>query len=364
MVVHNPNNWHWVDKNCMRWARTYFEEKLIGLNTNNSNNKTHFAEIKSISSFEGDCEVSQRKGKVISLFDLQIVLLFNGKVNSNLVEGSISIPEISFDSELTDYQFDISVYKETSELNEIKTIIRDSLLPQLRIIFQQFGPDLLSEQGNNIQVPENEVNSNLTKENQQKTVKTSQPTTTTSSATSETATTKTESTEINTVKKQTGTVASEKKETAKNTGDANRSTIHLEPSFIVPASEIYNTFINKERMMAFTRGSIRIKKSKDSNSKNLLINDEFELFDGNISSELIEANQDKKLIFKWRLSEWPTKVWSNLEMTFHESKEYHETKVQVTWSGIPVGEEDRVRNNFENYYVRPIKLTFGFGVVL
>ncbi|KAG0668930.1 hypothetical protein C6P45_004280 [Maudiozyma exigua] len=352
MVVHNPNNWHWVDKNCMRWARTYFEEKLIGLNTKATNNKTHYAEIKSISSFEGDCEVSQRKGKVISLFDLQMVLLFSGTVNSHSVEGSISIPEIAFDSEITDYQFDISVYKETSELNEIKPIIRDSLLPQLRTIFQQFGPDLLSEQGNNIQVPENEVNSNLTKENQQKTAKIIQS-----------IEKKPESAET---KQKSDIVKSPvtEKETAKNTGDANRSTIHLEPSFIVPASEIYNTFINKDRMMAFTRGSIRIKKSKDSNSKNLLINDEFELFDGNISSELIEANQDKKLIFKWRLSEWPTKVWSTLEMTFHESKEYHETKVQVTWSGIPVGEEDRVRNNFENYYVRPIKLTFGFGVVL
>lgn len=354
MVVHNPNNWHWVDKNCMRWARTYFEEKLIGLNTKSSNDNTHHAEIKSISSFEGDCEVSQRKGKVISLFDLQMVLLFNGTVNSHSVEGSISIPEIAFDSELTDYQFDISVYKETSELNEIKSIIRDSLLPQLRTIFQQFGSDLLSEQGNNIQVPEDEVNSNLTKENQKQTVK---------KIIQSSEKKPEESAEI---KQKSDIVKNSvtEKETAKNTGDANRSTIHLEPSFIVPASEIYNTFINKERMMAFTRGSIRIKKSKDSNSKNLLINDEFELFDGNISSELIEANQDKKLIFKWRLSEWPTKVWSTLEMTFHESKEYHETKVQVTWSGIPVGEEDRVRNNFENYYVRPIKLTFGFGVVL
>ena len=245
MVVHNPNNWHWVDKNCMRWARTYFEEKLIGLNTDATNNKTHYAEIKSISSFEGDCEVSQRKGKVISLFDLQIVLLFNGTVNSNPVEGSISIPEIAFDSELTDYQFDISVYKETTELNEIKTIIRDSLLPQLRSIFQQFGPDLLSEQGNNIQVPENEVNSNLTKENQQKTIKKSE-------TTGETITKKTESAE--TMTKPAAAVV--EKKTAKNTGDANRSTIHLEPSFIVPASEIYNTFINKDRMMAFTRGSI------------------------------------------------------------------------------------------------------------
>lgn len=36
----------------------------------------------------------------------------------------------------------------------------------------------------------------------------------------------------------------------------------------------------------------------------------------------------------------------------------------VKWSGIPVGEEDRVRGNFEDYYIRSIKITFGFGAVL
>ncbi|CAB4255017.1 similar to Saccharomyces cerevisiae YDR214W AHA1 Co-chaperone that binds to Hsp82p and activates its ATPase activity [Maudiozyma barnettii] len=352
MAVQNPNNWHWVDKNCMRWAREYFESKLIGLETNDaSSSTTQYVKIKNISSFEGDCEVSQRKGKVISLFDLQMVVLFEGHVNSHELEGSISIPEISFDSEREEYQFDISIYKETSELNEVKPIIREKLLPQMRDIFQQFGKDLLAAQGNDIQVPENQVNSQFTKANQQQ-IPTSSTTvsTTTSSVPKD-------------VKKQT-TSTTTSAVTTTNSGDANRTTIHLEPSFIVPATEIYSTFIDKDRIMAFTRGSVRVTKSKDSNSKKLVVGDQFELFDGNIASELIEANSDKSLTFKWRLSEWPTKVWSTLQMTFHESKEYHETKVQVAWSGIPVGEEDRVRNNFENYYVRPIKLTFGFGVVL
>ncbi|SMN20895.1 similar to Saccharomyces cerevisiae YDR214W AHA1 Co-chaperone that binds to Hsp82p and activates its ATPase activity [Maudiozyma saulgeensis] len=349
MVVNNPNNWHWVDKNCMRWARTYFENKLIGLETGTTNNDKYI-KIKDISSFEGDCEVSQRKGKVISLFDLQMVILFEGQINQKNLEGSISIPEISFDSEINDYQFDISIYKETSELNEIKPFIKEKILPEMREIFQQFGKDLLSEQGNNIQVPENQVNSQFTKANQQQL-----PTSTVTAS----ATAIPKKSETKEIKKTTSsnTIRS-------NSGDANRTTIHLEPSFIVPASEIYSTFIDKDRLMAFTRGSVRVIDSKNLNSKQLIVGDKFELFDGNISSELIEVDLNKSLIFKWRLSEWPTKVWSTLQMTFYESKEYHETKVQVKWSGIPIGEEDRVRNNFENYYVRPIKLTFGFGVVL
>lgn len=68
--------------------------------------------------------------------------------------------------------------------------------------------------------------------------------------------------------------------------------------------------------------------------------------------------------FPLKLKDWSAAFNSTIEMTFHESQEFHETKLQVKWTGIPVGEEDRVRANFEEYYVRSIKLTFGFGAVL
>lgn len=349
MVVHNPNNWHWVDKNCIGWARDYLTKHLVELSTGDSSDDK-FAKIKSISSIEGDCEVNQRKGKVISLFDLQLVILVDGHVGDEEFEGSISVPEVAFDSGIDDYQFDISIYKENSKLNEIKPTIREDLLPKLRELFQRFGKDLLIEHGNDIQVPENQVNSQFTKSNQQESFK-----------------------ETNTVIKNNDVdaqtpvvknVIKEEKKIAISSTGGNKTTIHLEPSFIVPATEIYTTFIDKERIMMFSRGSVRVTDSKNTSSKTLIVGDKFELFDGNISCELIETKENTLLVFKWRLRDWPSKIWSTLNMEFHESKEYHETKVQVTWSGIPVGDEDRVRANFENYYVRPIKLTFGFGVVL
>ena len=103
---------------------------------------------------------------------------------------------------------------------------------------------------------------------------------------------------------------------------------------------------------------------KGSSSGELSIGEKFELFGGNVTSELIEKSEGVKLVFNWRLNDWRKGNVSRLQMEFHESKEYHETKMQVTWTGIPIGEEDRVRGNFEEYYVRSIKLTFGFGAVL
>lgn len=345
MVVHNPNNWHWVDKNCFNWAREYFNEKVTGLNTGENDGK--YAEIASISSFEGDCEVNQRKGKVISLFDLNMVMLIKGNVKGEPFEGSIQVPEVAFDSQESDYQFDVSVYKETSQLNEIKPVIREKLLPQLRSIFQKFGHDLLVTHGSDIQVSEESVNSTFTKANQQDSFNGS-----VAAKESKPAVQK-----AHTADK----TASAKQETNGAFGGGNTSAIHLEPTFNVPAEELYRTFVDKQRIMAWSRS---FASRSGGNGPALAVGDTFELFGGNVTSELIEAQENKKLVFSWRLSDWRDKVNSKLSMEFHESKEYHETKLQVTWSGIPVGEEDRVRGNFEEYYVRSIKITFGFGAVL
>ena len=359
MVV-NPNNWHWVDKNCIDWARDYFKSKLVKLNTGEHDGK--YAEIKSVSSIEGDCEVNQRKGKVISLFDLKIAMLIQGHVNEDKFEGSIVVPEVAFDSDIDDYQFEISIYKETSKLNEVKPVIREHLLPQLRTIFQQFGKDLLFEHGNDIQIPEDQVHSQYTKANQKNSFASVSSTT----STKKTATSVNKLTSVKDTSSKTVVKTLDNKEIpVVNTGGANTVTIHLEPSFNAPALEIFNTFIEKERIMMWSRSPIReFDGNKGIGSQYLMIGDRFELFNGNIESELVESKLGSKLVLKWRLKDWRDKLYSIMDMEFHESPEYHETKIQLTWSGIPVGEEDRVRANFEDYYVRPIKLTFGFGVVL
>lgn len=364
-TVVNPNNWHWVDKNCINWARTYLQTKLVDLNTGDEHGGK-YAEIKAVSSIEGDCEVNQRKGKVISLFDLKVTMLTQGHVDDEPFEGSIMVPEIAFDSEIDDYQFDISIYKETSKLNEVKPVIREFLLPQLRERFQQFGKDLLLEHGNDIQVPKEQVKSEFTKANQQSSFVAVEKDTCDAKekGAAAAAAAFVNHKSKNNVKSTTNT-SNKKSIPVVNTSGGNTVTIHLEPSFNVPAFEIFNTFIDKERILLWSRSPIKEGEgNKGNGSPYLMVGDTFELFNGNIESELIESKLGSKLVIKWRLKDWRENLWSLMDMEFHESKEYHETKIQLTWSGIPVGEEDRVRANFENYYVKPMKLTFGFGVVL
>ena len=76
MVLHNPNNWHWVNKDVSPWAREYLEKELIGVKAEQDGVS---AEVSKILSMDGDVDVSQRKGKVITIFDVNLKLEYTGK---------------------------------------------------------------------------------------------------------------------------------------------------------------------------------------------------------------------------------------------------------------------------------------------
>ena len=76
MVLHNPNNWHWVNKDASAWTRSYLDENLTKISAE-ENGVT--AKVTKVVSSDGDVDVSQRKGKVITLFDLKVQLEYEGE---------------------------------------------------------------------------------------------------------------------------------------------------------------------------------------------------------------------------------------------------------------------------------------------
>ena len=75
MVLHNPNNWHWVNKDVAAWAREHVEKQLKAISVEADGAS---AKVDQVLTFDGDVDVSQRKGKVITLFDVKLVLEYNG----------------------------------------------------------------------------------------------------------------------------------------------------------------------------------------------------------------------------------------------------------------------------------------------
>ena len=75
MVLHNPNNWHWVNKDVSGWAKDFLAQEVVGVSAEEGDTS---AKVDSIMSMDGDVDVSQRKGKVITLFDVKLQLEWSG----------------------------------------------------------------------------------------------------------------------------------------------------------------------------------------------------------------------------------------------------------------------------------------------
>lgn len=75
MVLHNPNNWHWVNKDARSWAKDYLTQKVCAVSAEENGVS---AKISRLQSMDGDVDVNQRKGKVITLFDVKVQLEYEG----------------------------------------------------------------------------------------------------------------------------------------------------------------------------------------------------------------------------------------------------------------------------------------------
>lgn len=75
MVLHNPNNWHWVNKDVSGWSKKWFDDNLTKIEAKEGDVS---AKISKVVSMDGDCDVAQRKGKVITIFDVKLTLEFTG----------------------------------------------------------------------------------------------------------------------------------------------------------------------------------------------------------------------------------------------------------------------------------------------
>ncbi|CAH01593.1 Hch1p [Kluyveromyces lactis] len=129
MVVLNPNNWHWVDKNTLGWTNDYLNRRFT--NWQHSNDE-YLVTVEKLKSCSGDSNVSQRKGKVICYFDLHLefdaVLTKEGE---EVCRGTITVPEFMHDE--SDFEVNLNSFGSN------KNVVRD-------VVLERFVSDLLSYQ--------------------------------------------------------------------------------------------------------------------------------------------------------------------------------------------------------------------------
>ncbi|KAF2401027.1 hypothetical protein EJ06DRAFT_476746 [Trichodelitschia bisporula] len=328
MVLHNPNNWHWVSKDAAPWAKDWLDKELSGVSATEGDAS---AKIDKVLSMDGDVDVSQRKGKVIAIYDVKLQLEFSGKIGEDIeASGTITIPEVAYDTQVDEYTFNTDLYSETDAKTPIRNLVISKIIPQLREMLPKLGPALIAENAKDIQhAPGSDPSSGF-----------STPRLISSSS-------------LNKDPKPVAQPTTAGKPGAR----VNVTTLTDSEEFRTTAEELFTTFTDPGRLAAFTRAPPKVFEGAKPGGK-------FELFGGNVSGEFLELDKPVSLVQSWRLAQWPAGHYSTLKIRFEQNNVDAVTVMRVDWEGVPVGQEEVTRRNWGEYYVRSIKTTFGFGTVL
>jgi activator of HSP90 ATPase len=224
-----------------------------------------------------------------------------------------------------DTQFEIDIYSETKEKQAVKDLVRSKIVPQLRDALGKLGPALITEHAKDIQ---HAANSN--------------PSSGVATPTWHPQRDRT-STAVGAQSTTTNTAQS----------SVNTTTVTATDEFRTTAEEMFQTFTDPQRIAAFTRGKPQIFEGAKAGGK-------FSIFDGNVTGEFTILEPGKRIVQKWRLAQWPEGHMSSQEIVFDQNDMDKVTNARVTWSGVPVGQEEVVKRNWEGYYIRSIKQTFGY----
>ena len=133
----------------------------------------------------------------------------------------------------------------------------------------------------------------------------------------------------------------------------NTTTLTDQEEFRTTAEELFKTFTEEDRLAAFTRARPKTFEGAKKGGK-------FELFDGNVAGEYLELEEPTKIVQSWRLKQWPEGHYSKQDIEFVQNDEDGVTVMRVTWTGVPLGQEEVTKENWGEYYVRSIKRTFGY----
>lgn len=328
MVLHNPNNWHWVNKDVAPWAKNYLDKELTQISAEEDGVS---AKIDKVVSMDGDVDVSQRKGKVITIFDVRVKLEYSGKnQEGEEASGTITIPEVAHDTEEDEYVFEVDVYSDEKSKQPVKELVRSKILPQLRKGLAKLGPAVMAEHGKDIQhAPGSNPSSGF-----------STPKVYSSSSVNKS----TPKPDVASQKSSSGAVV-------------NVTTINDSTEFRTDAASLFQTFTDPQRIAAFTRSPPKTFTGAKPGGT-------FELFGGNVSGEYLELEDPTHIVQKWRLAQWPAGHYSTLSMWFDQNDVDAVTVMRVEWKGVPIGQEEPTKTNWDQYYIRSIKTTFGFGSVL
>ncbi|KAJ3046072.1 hypothetical protein HDV00_003822 [Rhizophlyctis rosea] len=303
----------------MPWANEYIKQQLVGQTVDDAGVKATITEVVSV---DGDVNINQRKGKLITIYDLSINARWKAEAADGFsATGKVQLPEFMHDTEEDEIVYEITVDDESKETDKIKEVVRKKLSAAIGRQLRDFSKKMIEANGKDVHIAPEEMKGHPV-------LKTYTPKPPVSSASS--------------------TVSQGK---AGVLGGLTAITQKIE--LVASASDIYETLLDPQRVRVWTRGRAEITKE---------VGGAFNLFDGNITGSNVELVPNKKIVQEWRLKSWPSDHYSTVTLELQQGDD--STTVHLTQREVPIGEKDVTENNWNYYYWNSIKSSFGYGALI
>lgn len=115
-------------------------------------------------------------------------------------------------------------------------------------------------------------------------------------------------------------------------------------TFKATPHEVFELLMDSKKHSGFTGDKAII--SREAGGK-------FSAYDGYITGENLEIVKDKKIVQRWRASDWPEGTESKVTFSFEETS--GGTKMKFTHEGVPDEFYDDIKQGWIDFYWTPMK---------
>lgn len=313
-------HYHWKTKGCTPWAKNHITEATVGKSV--TVGKSGHVKVDRLSSFEGDVELGNRKGKLITIYDCSITYAWSGASDDGTeANGTITFPEVSheIEDEGDEYRFETEMSsKSSAETNQLYDAVRKELAPSLRPVFHSFRQNLIDAHAKD-----------LGHDSPASTPGAATPTASAAAAGSATT---------------TNASAAAAPKQSKATVSTSSSDVRVSSELAISIADLWDLLTNPSRIPMWTRAPAQFEAKSDA---------DFALFGGNVTGKVVSVDAPKQLIQKWRTPQFPEGHYGTLAVNLTEGGD--STKLELVLSGAPSGDEEIVEKNLETYYIRGLK---------
>jgi len=124
---------------------------------------------------------------------------------------------------------------------------------------------------------------------------------------------------------------------------------NIEQTVIIKASahDVYEALMDSKKHAEFTDAEAKISRE---------VGGKIQAWGDYIEGENLELVPDKKIVQKWRASDWPNGHYSTV--TFALAEKDGQTELKFTQENVPPDEKEAIAEGWEDYYWKPLKEYF------